>query len=308
MTDSPVKEPHLSFVSAGLKLNGTLTFPYSSSKSPAILFLPGSGKTDRDNNAKQLLINIFPQLIPSITELGFASFRYDKRGVGSSEGDFWTTGLYDLAEDAIAATEYLKTLTEVDPERIYVLGHSEGALLALFLAAKTGLFAGVISLAGPVKTGEQTLIWQTNKISKSITGFQKRLLRLLRVDVVKSVQKNLARIKSTTTDVARIRGQKVNAKWMREFMAYNPSETMSKVNVPVLAITGTNDVQVDPQDLQLLEKLITSDLETHAVEGLTHLLRTDNPNLGLKSYKAQAKKPVDPKVISLIGKWLSKRS
>jgi hypothetical protein len=83
-------EQAVTFDSAGLKLAGTLTVPDGVQTAPALLFLPGSGQADRDDNVKRLPIDLFPPIAQAVGEIGFVTFRYDKRGVGASAGDYWT--------------------------------------------------------------------------------------------------------------------------------------------------------------------------------------------------------------------------
>ena len=79
--------------------------------------------------------------------------RYDKRGVGASEGDFWTAGLSDNVDDAAAAVACLRSQPGVDPERVYVCGHSEGATISIRLAGAHEPIAGAILLAGVGRPG-----------------------------------------------------------------------------------------------------------------------------------------------------------
>jgi pimeloyl-ACP methyl ester carboxylesterase len=296
-------EENLIFNSGGLALSGTLTKVQTAGLSAVVLMLPGSGQIDRDDNSKQLRINVFPQLTPHLSREGLATFRYDKRGVGESEGDFWETGLEDLLADAKQAVSWLKSRDDIDSSKIYLLGHSEGALLAMRVAAEDPSIAGVVLLAGSAKTGEETILWQTKEISQSITGLNRAIIKLLRIDVMKSIQKNLNRIKVTTKDSTRIQGRKINAKWMREFLQYNPRDALGKIQSSVLAITGSNDVQVDPKDLQTMQELILASFESHEIPGLTHLLRIDSSGQGLKTYKKQTKQPVDQSVVDEIIGW-----
>ena len=152
------------FESEGLELAGTLLAPEDADHRPAVLMLPGSGETDRDDNAPRLAIDAFPQIATSLASIGFASLRYDKRGIGRSQGNYWKTGFHDHVVDATAALSWLCTQPEVDSERIYVLGHSEGSLLAIRLAAQGAPMAGIILLAGSAQTGEQTMIWQAQRL------------------------------------------------------------------------------------------------------------------------------------------------
>ena len=307
MSEAAFQEQDLEFASGGLSLAGTLTKPTSGAKLPAILFLPGSGKTDRNDNAKQLSINLFPQLVPTLSELGLITFRYDKRGVGASEGSYFATGFDDLFNDAEAAISYLADREDVDSSRIFVLGHSEGAILAVRLAAAETGIAGAIALAGSAKSGQETMLWQTRQIAKSISGFSALVIRLLRIDLVSSLEKNLKRIKQTTKNQVRIQGNKINAKWMREFLEYDPSPDLRTVRAPLLGITGSNDIQVDPGDLKLMAEQVPAQFESYELPGLSHLFRQDHEGLGLKGYRKQASMPLDGSVIKLVGGWLAHR-
>lgn len=300
-----MQEIDVYFQSGSFKLAGTLAMPQSESKSPVALMLQGSGQTDRNNNAKQLKINFFPPLVSALAARGIASFRYDKRGVGASEGDYWSCGFHDLVADAQAAISYLATRPEIDPERIFVLGHSEGAIVALNLAASEAGLSGAVLLAGSAKTGQETIVWQTQKIASSLTGLNKLILRLFRIDVVKSVSKNLARIQSVPGDWARIQGRKVNAKWMREFLGHDPKLDLKNLRLPTLALTGSSDVQVDPADIALMIELAAPVLEGEVMDGLSHLFRQDKEVVGLKGYRKQAKQPLDPRAVEIVVEWLS---
>ncbi len=317
MTDHIRREHEVTFTSDGLTLAGTLTVPRAASSlpeapAPVVLMLPGSGQTDRNDSAKQLPINLFPQLVVPLVARGFATFSYDKRGVGASEGDFWPTGFNDNTADAAAAVAWLAQRPEVDASRIFVLGHSEGALHAARLAAGTedgddAAVAGAILLAGAAKTGEETLLWQGSKIASTLTGFNKFVIRLLHIDVEKSQRKTFDKVRATTADVTRIQLQKVNTKWLREFLAYDPATDLTKVQVPVLAITGSRDMQVDPSDLERMAELVPQNFESHLVPDVTHLMRDDPNGSGLQGYKAQAKRPVDARVVALVTDWLKSR-
>ncbi len=300
-----MSEQLVSFDSGGVTLAGTLTVPNDVRPAPALLMLPGSGETDRDDNAKKLAINVFPQLAQVAGDIGFVTFRFDKRGVGASGGDYWATGFNDRLTDATAAVEWLAKQPSVDASRIFVLGHSEGALIAIRLAAAAAPVAGVVLLAGSAKTGEQILLWQGREIAKTLTGFSKWLVGTLHVDTQAQQAKYIAKLKATTGDVARIQlVQKINARWMREFLVYDPAVDVVRVKVPVLAITGSRDIQVDPADLERMAELLPGDFESHLVPDVTHLLRASGGEPGLKGYKRQVGMPVDERVVGYIRNWL----
>ena len=80
-------------------------------------------------------------------------------------------------------------------------------------------------------------------------------MKLLRQDLVRTQTKRLERIESSSDDVIRIQGVRLNAKWFREFMAFEPTDALARAAVPVLAITGSKDLQVNPSDLELMERV-----------------------------------------------------
>jgi pimeloyl-ACP methyl ester carboxylesterase len=304
----PARSHEISFAAGGLDLAATFVVPERAGVIPAVLLLPGSGQSDRDDNAKQLAINLFPPLAAAIGERGFATFRYDKRGVGASDGEYWTSSFDDRLADAIAAIGWLRHRPEVDASNIFVVGHSEGALVAIRLAAGGAPITGIVLLAGSAQSGERTLTWQARQVAASLSGFNKWLLRVLRIDVTRSQEKALTRVKAGTTAVVRVQGRKINARWMRQFLAYDPSVDLGRINMPVLAITGDRDVQVDPDDLERMRGLVPGRFDALRLVGVTHLFRTEGTRRGLAGYKEQARRPPDPQMIAAVADWLERKA
>ena len=168
--------------------------------------------------------------------------------------------------------------------------------------------AGAVLLAGGARTGEEELRWQAGRVIETLTGFNAFLIRLLRIDALKSQAKQLDKIKRSTADSYRVQLRKLNAKWMREFLAYDPAADLVRIKVPVLAITGAKDIQVDPANLERMTALLTAPFESHVVPDVTHLLRSETGPGGLATYKKQAQRPVDPRVLSLVGDWAQKQA
>jgi len=301
---APPRSEDVRFRSGGLSLAGTFAAPGSDLPAPAVLMLPGSGQTDRNDNAKPLPIDLFPPLSRALVEHGYATFRYDKRGVGSSDGDYWRSSFDDRLVDATAARGWLRDRPEVDASRVFVLGHSEGALLAIRLAAGPAPVSGVILLAGAARSGEQILTWQARQIADSLTGLNRWVLRILRIDIARSQRKAFARLRASSANVVRIQGRRINAAWMREFLDYDPAIDLAHIEVPVLAITGDRDIQTDPDDLDRMRRLVRGPFEAHRLPGVTHLLRTEAAKRGLRGYREQSRRPVDPRVASAILAWL----
>lgn len=98
-----------------------------------MLIINGSGG-DRNGNQFGFKMNLYKCLSDYLVELGFVTLRYDKRGIGKSEGDGATTGMWDLIEDVKSNIDYLKTLDCVDSDKIILIAHSEGCILSVHLA------------------------------------------------------------------------------------------------------------------------------------------------------------------------------
>ena len=97
---------------------------------------------------------------------------------------------------------------------------------------------------------------------------------------------------------------RVNAKWFREFLAYDPADDLPKIDVPVLAITGEKDLQVDPADLAVVAELAGGPVETHLVPDLTHSLRRQPGAPSLTRFKQEVREPVDAEVLTTVREWL----
>lgn len=233
----------LTFSSSGITLAGTLTVPNEQVRGAAVI-LPGSGDVDRDSNHKRIPLGVSRDLAHALAARGVASLRYDKRGVGASGGRFLETGLSDNIDDANAALDEVRRQYEGLP--LIIIGHSEGAMIAEAVAADADDLAGVVLLAGPGTVGEETMKWQARQVANALPAFARFVTTLMRVDIIDQQRKAIDKIKATTGDTARIQGRTINAKWQRELLAFDPAQYLSRIQAPVLAITGGKDLQVTP--------------------------------------------------------------
>lgn len=294
-------------ISAGdVVLAGSYVSPDGPGPSPAALLLAGSGPLDRDGNARRMPLNLSRDLARMLARAGWASVRYDKRGIGESTGDYMRAGLYDELADAEAVLRWLAARPDVST--VVPIGHSLGASLAAELAAHDQRVAAAVLLAVTAQTGERTLTWQAEQIAPTLPAVARLVLRLMRTDVGRQQRKALDRLKKTTGDVARIQGAKVNARWMREFIAYDPLPTLSRVKVPVLALTGSKDVQVNPDDLRTVASTVAS-AETHVLPDVDHILRVEPHDVSdVRRYKKRLAQPIAPEVEQRLVSWLQRLS
>jgi pimeloyl-ACP methyl ester carboxylesterase len=289
-------------------LAGTLTLPDGDVPVPAVVIASGSGPLDRDSNHKRARFDVAWQLALALSTAGLASFRYDKRGVGVSPGDWRTVGLHDNVDDLGRALEAVAARPEVDAGRLLLAGHSEGAILAASLAARGAgragsNIAGVVLLSMSATPGEKLLRWQARQIARTLPTPVRGLLRLLRIDLQKKVAANHDRIRATTTDVARIGVARINARWTREFMGHDPRADLRGIAVPVLAVTGDKDLQVDPADLDVIAATVPGGATVQRVPDLTHTLRRQPGPPSLSRYRTELKAPVDAELLELVCTW-----
>ncbi|MEK3989981.1 MULTISPECIES: alpha/beta fold hydrolase [Robertmurraya] len=304
-------------IQSKVKLSGSLSLPDSDKeKSPAILIIPGTGKLNRDGKVnKKLDLNLYKQLAQFFTELGFITLRYDKRGVGKSEGDYNRTGFWDLVDDSQAAVQFLKMHAAVDADQVIVLGHSEGCMIGTALAAREPM-SGLILLAGAVERLEEALKRQREIAAvdmRSAKGFIGFLLRLFKADkkIEPQAQAFMQKVMESKNDTMKVQFQTINAKWMREHFAYNVREDLAKVTCPVLAITGARDVQANPAVLENLASFVKGDSEYHIVENMGHSLKFQAQTSHMLTVKkdliTESSLPLHPELEMLLRNWVEKQ-
>ncbi len=302
MTDEEVR-----FDSDGCTLAGTFTEAVN--PAAAALVIPGSGMVNRDSDARlpwhqTLRTGVTKAVAEALATARVSALRYDKRGVGASAGDYWSAGMAARLADARAGLSWLAARTAGLP--LLAVGHSEGTYYAARLAADEAV-AGVVLLSVSVRTGGEVLAWQTENVAARLPTAARIILRLMRTDAVRSQRKNQDRIMASSADVIRIQGMKVNAKWFRDFIACDPAPVLARIKVPVLAITGGQDVQVPPEDIAALGRLVKGPYEGHVAGDLSHLLRPDPESVGPRGYRHAVRQPVSPEVLGLITEWVMSR-
>src|SRR5262245_37812179 len=136
----------------GFNLGATITRPSNvAGRLPAVVLVGGSDSDDRDGMAHG--VPVLAQLAGAVSQAGFLAVRYDKRGFGQSGGRQESATISDMAEDVRVILKWLGDRKDVDTRRIAVLGHSEGAWVALLAAARDKRIAAVVSIDAPSSTG-----------------------------------------------------------------------------------------------------------------------------------------------------------
>ncbi len=321
---STATEKEVNFTNDGLTLSGTLTIPNEgSSPFPAVLMIGGSGPVDRNENMPGLHSNVIGYLSQALAKSGIASFRYDKRGVGKSEGDFKTTSLSDLVSDARAALSFLKSRPEIDPHTIFILGHSEGGIIGPMIAANNSDIAGLILLAAPAHPLDYIIRHQIEELNRAAGKSDAEIKAALKqedqyLDFVRKSHGEWSdysfdELKAAMPWLTKNVYQQITAtslSWLREHFAHDPIATIKQVSCPVLIIQGKKDFQVPSTEANLLAKALSEagnhDVTVDLFSDLNHLMRhhPEEPNLTYRHLES----PLDPRVIKAVTEWVKDKA
>lgn len=316
---------------AKINLAGTVTYPSEKGRYPAVVLVSGSGPQDR--NEELMGHKPFAVLADFLTRNGIVVLRYDDRGVGKSGGSFEGSTSADFADDASAATDYLKTLDFVDPAKVGIIGHSEGGLIAFMLAARIDDLAFIITLAGPGCSGRTIIEDQTEYISRlngvpEATIKESQLINSLIYDIIEeneNITRGVERVKDTVRYYYSQKGYKseivdqivtnigtsinpLSYRWLRYFYMADPGDYFESVSCPVFALNGSKDCQV-LADVNIegisngLAKSNSKKVDTRIYPDLNHLFQ--HCETGLLNEYSQIEETISPEVLNDIAGWIS---
>lgn len=269
-------------------IDGTLMMPITGSSDLAII-IAGSGPTDRDGNQNFLKTNNLKKLATALSNKGIATFRYDKRIVKQiRKGTFDANIKFDdFVTDAVAIIDYFKK--QGSYQKIYIIGHSQGSLVGL-LAAKDRV-DGFISLSGAGQSIDNVIMEQVTKTAPMFTEDTKRVLSIIKEG-------------KTTTDyppaLASIFDVSIQP-FMASWMKFSPTEEIAKLEIPVLVLNGTRDLQVSVNEAELLDAAAKNS-ELKLIDKMNHVLfiieGDDQENA--KSYNDHAGKVSEELIDSIV--------
>jgi len=308
---------------AGIRLAGTFTIPAGDGPHPAVALLTGSGPQDRNS----ALFGHRPFLVVAdyLTRRGIAVLRFDDRGIGSSTGNFAVATTPDFASDALAAVAFLQTRPEVDPEKIGLVGHSEGAIVAPMAANQGGDVAFAVLLASTGVNGRELLVMQAKAMNRAAglpetvieqrAEVQESVLDVAVVAENDSVAAEQARAiladAGLTGDAAEGQIRWLLSPWMKYFLVYDPLPALRDLSIPVLALNGEKDTQVPPtENLVPVEEALREggnpDVTAEVLPGLNHLFQT--AETGVPSEYAGIEETFSPAALEKIADWILKRT
>ncbi|MBN2636871.1 MAG: alpha/beta fold hydrolase [Prolixibacteraceae bacterium] len=323
----PYLEKEVEYINpkSGLKLAGTLTLPRIEKNCPAVILISGSGAQDRDETIFEH--KPFMVIADYLTRNGIAVLRVDDRGIGGSEGNTSNATSEDFAGDVEAGVNFLKSINEVNPKQIGLIGHSEGGIVAPIVAAKSNDISFIILLAGPGIPGDEILIAQTELINRAAGMSEsvinqnlqvtKKLVEILKTkndapEAKKKLQEAFSggMYQMANDDQKKLIDAKIdeiNNQWFRFFLSYDPIPTIAKVDCPVLALNGSKDLQVPAdENLFAIEKALKEGgntiFKTMKIDGLNHLFQ--HCKTGAPEEYAQIEETFSPEVLSIINNWI----
>jgi pimeloyl-ACP methyl ester carboxylesterase len=246
-------------------INGTLTAPAESSKVPLILLIAGSGPTDRNGNTPLTSgrNDSLKLLAEGVAEAGFASVRYDKRGVAGSLGAVRSETnlrIESYVQDAASWVTLLASDSRFSS--VSIVGHSEGSLIGM-LAAQRCPSQAFVSIAGPAERGADIL--------------RRQLRGRLPLDLVEQNEAILstledgqpsAEVPPQLMALYRPSVQTYLISWFK----YSPTEEFMKLNTPCLIVQGDADTQVGVPDAEALHAA-RSQSKLKIVHGMNHVLK-----------------------------------
>jgi pimeloyl-ACP methyl ester carboxylesterase len=259
----------------GFNLGATITRPPSAAanaKLPAVILLAGSGVGDRDGVV--FGIPTLAQLAGAMADAGFLAVRYDKRGFGQSGGRAESATLSDYAEDVRAVVKWLVARKDIDAKRIAVVGHSEGAMVALMAAAREKRIAAVVSLEGPSTSGADLVLeQQEHALASANTPAADREAK---VALQKKIMAAVISGQGWEGISPEMRRQ-ADTPWFQSLITYDPAKVLDDVRQPLLIVHGALDKQVPVAHADRLAELARKESKSKSIEvvivkGVNHLL------------------------------------
>lgn len=283
----------------GKEIPGTLTLPQSADPVPLVLLVHGSGPSDR--NETIYANTVFKDLAWLLAKEGIATFRYDKRTYlyGEEMADDTQATVYEeTINDAADIFNALQAQDKIDPNQIYILGHSLGAL-CIPRIAKEANAAGYIMMAAPVSDLASIMRQQYEFLSQFASAQEKAQFD----SALKELDK-LDDLDSLAADEAVLGAYP--AYW-KDLLEYDPIEAAAEIQTPVLVLQGEEDYQVPLEEYERWKEAYgdSSNWEFHSYSGLSHLFMPGSLSEAPTAYYLR-KATVDQRVIDDIAAFVKK--
>jgi uncharacterized protein len=283
------------------KLPGTLTVPNGTGPFPAVMLVQGFGPKDRDESYGQ--VKMFRDLAYGLGSRGIVVLRYEKRISQYAQkmaGKPYTPS-DETVDDAEAALDTLRAQPEVDPKRVYLLGHDFGGYLAPWIATDDEKLAGVIIMGANARRLEDVMV---GTLQYMVDTQQYKAPSKADLDNARSAAARVRSLEDTDTDAPSLLG--LPAAYWIDLKGYDPGADIRKVNVPVMILYGGRDFQVTQGDFNSWKNWLAGrkDATLKSYPAMNHLFVAGEG----RSTEAEYRKPghVAPEVVDDIAKFMGK--
>ena len=277
----------------GITLGGTLTKPLNArGPLPAVVTITGSGQQDRDEYIPLVGgLRVFRQVADTLSRVGIAVLRLDDRGLGASTGNFANSNTADFADDIRAALAYLRSRADIDPNRLALVGHSEGGMIAPMVAATDPKLRAIAIMAGPADKMIDIILEQ----NKWVADHNPKMTQAQRDSVLAETRVALA-------------PERQFAPALKFWMSYDPAPAAKQVKAATLILQGETDRQVPAGNATKLAALIRSggnkDVTVRIFPATDHLFLADSTGDFLDMYKHVKTNKVSPVILGAMADWL----
>lgn len=254
-------------------LKGILTMPEELTEPvPAVVFVHGSGASNMDEKVGKL--TPFKDLAEGLAKRGIASVRYDKRSFSHGfqmlkEKD--VTVKAETIEDAVLATELLRADARIDSEKIFIIGHSMGAMLAPRIDAEGGNYKGLILLAGSPRRLEEIMLDQNEEVLRSTKGPVNWIVKK-QVAKLSAMFEGLYELSDEEAKKVKVGGG-TTLYYFKEMGEHRTADYLEKSEKPILIMQGEKDFQATVEkDFRAYQALLAEKAHVtfRLYEGLNH--------------------------------------
>lgn len=313
------------------QLSGTVVIPKGVGTFPAVVLLSDIGPHNQDGEV--MGHKPFWVIADYLARNGIASIRFDDRGVGKSSGNFKAGTTVDFAGDAAAAFKLLYSNPKVSKKKVGIIGHGEGGVVGAIVASAEPKVSFVVLLASLGLSGEEVLIQQARAISNASglpasAAIEAEQTNRAMYEIIKREPDNSKAVTELTALAWKIANNQqslsveeknnvvegisksfsaILTPWYRSFLVLDPAVYYSKVKVPVLALCGAHDLEVNAQaNLPAIEAALrdagNANFKVLKLDDLNHLFQ--HCKTGLPAEYGTIEETISPDVLRVVKDWI----